>query len=404
MPLFAQISHAFTTQMKTQICRGFLLLTLSLMSFCPQAQAQPNSTVQLQKIQSSETDMQRALMQLMKYRRVDPQRSLRVIEKYGANVDQLSPVHQVNWHLSELTVFHGLNLNASSAGSLQKLARIPPGNNGLHRHNEVLMYLGNYYIKTSQFQHAVSAYVCSVNLVDSATRAIPMIYAIAVSFRMSGETEKTRQIFRQLLDYLQIANIPRWSALVEEALGIMAMENGDYSLAKNYLTNAMDKQQQTAARAKELNVILNLLLTFALNGEFTHYERLQPRAIRLNHILRNQEKHIYLEWIQALANHLQGTPLSAGEQHYLLQRFTELENVIMRKAIETNIAKPLNITLPSSQDGANPASALPKLDNLLSRFDCLPHPNALAFVDHYLDKIELKHIPHPITGAPLKTH
>jgi len=339
-------------------------------------------------------------MRLMKFKRVDPQRSLRVIEKYAPYVNQLSTTHQFSWHLSALTVFHGLNLSASSAYTLQKLAQIPPGKNGIHRQSETLMHLGNYFAKTSQYQHAISAYICSVNLVDNATRAVPMIYAIAVSFRMSGETEKTQQIFTQLLAYLQVANIPRWSALVEEALGIMAMSHGDYALAKSYLSKAMDKQQQTAARAKELNVILNLLLTFALSGEFHNFERLESRAIRLSSILRNQEKHIYLEWIQALKQQLQENALSDDEKHYLLQRFAQLDNAITRKAIKTHIAKHLNINLPSSSQQVKPASHLPKLDNLLPQFDCPPHSHALDFVDHYLDKIAFKNTAHSITGVP----
>lgn len=363
--------------------------------YATNAQVQPK---QPQASQYNDSDMQNALMQLMKYQFADPQRSLQIIEEFEPSVIQLKPVYQLSWHLSAISVFQALNLMHESAASLKKIAQLPSADGMRYRHSETLMYLGNYYLKNSHYQKAISAYVCSVNQVDNDTKAVPMIYSIAVSFRMIGDNDKTQEILKYLLRYLQVANVPKWTAMVEEALGILAMESGHYKLATLYLTKAMDKQQQAAARAKELNVILNLLLTFALHNQMEKYQRLAPRAERLSEILGDLEKHIYLEWIQAFAQHRLTGELSAEKVAYLQSRFGQLHNDIKRMAIRTRIAQRLNIAVPESSepdpskpDPSEPNNAnLPPLSGLLAQFDCQPHDNALSFVDQYLSKIAIK--------------
>lgn len=359
--------------------RNACLLTLFVFFCCFGVKAQP---IQAEHIKS-------AYEEIVKYEVVSPQLSFKLIEKYQSHVHLLPLKAQFDWHHTSLMVANELDDLNLTATALQNLANLP-GEAGM-KDNQLsyLTHLGHYFNKTAHYNHAITAYLCAIERTKEINTALPMIYSIAIAFVLSENITKGREILLLLSDYLVITNAPQWRGLVFEALGLLALRTGAYYQAAQFFTDAMDTQQSNANVGRELNSMMNLLLTFALNNNFDKFHRLESRAIRLNSLFKNKDLHIYLEWIQALQEHQQHGELVTYNTQMLLQRYHQIQTQPTKEAIQNHIADELGIELPAEPIQHNHPPELPHLDHLLKNHHCKKNSNPGQFLTNYLKQLEV---------------
>jgi len=335
------------------------------------------------------TDVQKAFTQIAKYETVSPKRSLKLIEQFEPHVTLLPAHEQFNWYYTALMVANQLDDLNLTVNSLQTLADFPETTSTQTNRLNYLTQLGHYYNKTAHYQRAVSAYICAIDQTQNVNATIPLLYSVAVSFVLAENTAKGREILQQLADFLVITNAPEWRGLVFEALGVLALRNKRFHKAEQFFTDAMNAQQTSAHVGRELNSVLNLLLTFALHNDFDKFKRLESRAIRLNSLFNNNDLQIYLEWIQALQEVQQYGELRTITKPILLQRYSQIESQASKEAIQQHVADKLDIELPASPTAHQHRAELPHLDNLLKQFQCKPTIDAQQYLYQYLVKLNV---------------
>ena len=262
-----------------------------------------------------------------------PEKALDILQKHQAQLSTLRIKEQIDWQLTMATV--ALELGDTNMLEKQLLSVSPfiGGKDLADNEQKVIAYVGHYFILLSRYENARRAYLCALTKNGNTTEKIALLYSLAVLFSKSGDNEQARFVFLVLLNHVEGKGDLIHQARLENALGVIGLELGQYLDASERFKKAMELHQVSAKRSGQVNASLNLLLTYVLQKDFVKFQRLKPRIKLLLDDFPDKSKQLYLEFIVAAYKVSSGEGISKQQRQVLTEAFHMLNNAMVRDAI-----------------------------------------------------------------------
>ena len=294
---------------------------------------------------SAKEAAKQTLDEIIKFKKVAPRKSYELIKSKPEALPLLSNTEQVSWLSSAVSIAFSQGDTELAESSLRSLVLLNAHQKESPETANLLMYVGHMASHEASYDVARTAYACAALREPELDRQFYLLYSMSLVLFLEGEYAEARDAFSELN---HIANQKRhlgWQSNTSNALGVLALELGDYNEASQMFRTTMDIEHNEADRDSEVIAGGNLLLAFMLDENFLMYDRLQPRITRLTSLHGNRDLMTYLSWISAAATKKRGNTLNEGELESLKIAFEQIADENVKQPIRAYLAQVVEIDL-----------------------------------------------------------
>ena len=287
--------------------------------------------------------VQQKLDEAEDYLAVNPARSLQIL-------DELGPIYQpddsaIHWHLlllraalpthhldrmlTALEVLFGFQQHPLF---LQNIATITSGTGiWLRRH----LYVADAKISLE----------CALKYAKDNKQRLTLQNSMGLISRELGDAAAAQNQFQHAFALAHASNNIRVAAMVENNLGLLAMESGRYAQAAAYFRSSLTRYQSLSQRSGQISAALNLMMVFLIQGDTEQYQRLYGPTATLTENFPNKAKQALLLWLSSYFEKLnRGT--TSTTPGILRQAFYDLETVKLQQSVLQHLAPALELNLP----------------------------------------------------------
>jgi len=299
---------------------------------CQYAQAQSYADIIKQKLTEAED-----------YLTVNPAQTLTLLDAIG-------PVKQpvdaaLTWHL----------LAMRAAVPTGQLDRIPPSLDAIFSHQQHPLFLqqlttihsaaGIWFRRNLYLQEAKASLQCAEKHAGNNKQRMTLLNSMGLLNRELGDNDSAKALFTRALMLAGEINHTRVIAMVENNLGLLALDNSDYSAAEPHFRASLMHYQAVSQRSGQISAGLNLMLIFLLQNDLEQYQRLSTPTTTLTTSFPNQAKQALLLWLQARFQQLLGTQPTDSDKALLHEAFSRLEDIKTKQLIKRQLAPALQINV-----------------------------------------------------------
>jgi tetratricopeptide (TPR) repeat protein len=172
-----------------------------------------------------------------------------------------------------------------------------------------------------------------------------LLISKANSLSYLNQNNQAKATYAQALQLAEQNGADVYISAIYNTLGILAIKEGDYKLAKEHLVNALQLSQSISRRSGQIVAGLQLLRLSILAKDPMLYDRLHYRISRLILASDNEARHAYLFWIEKAQQVSKGKELSIEEKAQLSEGLKKIESIsigLYNQLVET-LAEPLGI-------------------------------------------------------------
>ena len=188
---------------------------------------------------------------------------------------------------------------------------------------------------------------CAQKYASRMKQRITLLNSIGLLNRQLGDHAGALDMFNQALTLAKHSNNTKVMAMVENNLGLLALDHDDYAAAAPHFRHSLMHYQVISQRSGQISAALNLMLVSLLQNDTEQYQRLYGPTAALTANFPNQSKQALLYWLQWFAKQQQATP-SEDEKKQLLHAFAQQDDrTIMRLMQQQLAAFDLKVTLPA---------------------------------------------------------
>lgn len=224
---------------------------------------------------------------------VKPSRSLLLLDKVK---NSLSSEQMFHWHLLQVRA-------AVPTNQLDKLNKsiavlIHEKNHPDFKENlpTILSALGIWLRKKSYYYEADISLKCALKYANTKKQTMMLINSRALVLWNSGNIKEAKALYIQVSKIAKEINNINYQSVVNNNLGLIAIEADELTLAKQFFKKALDNYQAIAKRSGEVTAAGNLLFIFVLLDELVNFQRLYPRIERMTAGYPNESKKAFLFW------------------------------------------------------------------------------------------------------------
>ncbi|TWX68744.1 hypothetical protein ESZ36_09730 [Colwellia demingiae] len=310
----------------------FIMITFMIHS----VSAEPASESLLSKLSEAED-----------YLRIQPSVSSRILKKHLANIGQLSINDQLTWHQNLLRASIALNDLNQVEKTVKVMISYPELEKETDKFVSLLSSLGIFLRRTGHPHESILLFNCGLEQpIKNDKQIISLLISKGSSLSSLNKYSQAKATYAQALQLAKQQNAEVLISAIYNSLGIMALKEGNYSLAKEYLINALQLSQKISRRSGQIVAGLQLLRLSILNNEPMLYDRLHYRISRLTLVSESDVRHAYLFWIEKAHKVSRGHKLSSPEQDELLGKLDQIKPIsvsLYNQLVET-LAEPMGIT------------------------------------------------------------
>lgn len=310
----------------------FIIITL--MSYCVSAQ-------------STEENLLDKLSEAEDYLRIQPSISSAILKKHLSSIGELSINDQLTWHQNLLRASIALNDLKQVESTVIVMLSYPELEKEVDKFVSLLSSLGIFLRRTGHPNESILLFNCGLKQpIKSHKQKISLLISKGKSLNNLKKYSQAKAAYDQALQLAQQNNSTMFISAIYNALGMMAIKQGNYPLAKEHLINALQLSQSISRRTGQIAAGLQLLMLSILDNDPILYEKLHYRISRLTFVSKNESKQTYLFWIEKAQQVSKGKKLSLQEQQALLTKLETIKPVsigLYNQLVE-KLAKPLEIS------------------------------------------------------------
>lgn len=319
------------------------LLLLTLIFIHHFVSAQLTSTYLLGKLSEAED-----------YLRVHPSIASKILKNDLASIAQLSLDEQLNWHQNLLRASIAINDLQQVESTIRIMLSYPNLEQNIDEFVSMLSALGIFLRRKGHPEESIWLFNCGLKyVVKNEKQKVSLLISKGNSLSYLNKYSQAKTTYLYALQSAIEINDDVSISAIYNTLGIMAIEEGDYALAKKYLMKALQLSQKISRRSGQIVAGLHLLRLSILNAEPMLYERLYYRISRLILASDNKIRHEYLFWIEKAHKVSKGGKLSSQEQKVLLNKLEQIKltSVGVYNQLVEKLAKPMGIkSLPIAKE------------------------------------------------------
>jgi len=291
-------------------------------------------------------DLLSKLSEAKDYLRVKPSVSSKILKQDLANIAQLSINEQLTWHQNLLRASISLNDLKQVESTVRAMLAYPALEKETDKFVSLLSSLGIFLRRTGYPQESIWLFNCGLRQpIKNNKQKISLLISKANSFTYLNKNSQAKITYAQALQLAEQNSADIYISAIYNTLGILAIKEGDYKLAKEYLIKALQLSQRIARRSGQIVAGIQLLRLSILDNDPVLYDRLHYRISRLILASDNEVRHAYLFWLEKAHKVSQGKKISALEQEQLLVKLKQIEStsIGLYNQLVEKLAKPLGI-------------------------------------------------------------
>lgn len=281
------------------------------------------------------------------YLRIQPSVSSRILKKHLPNIAQLTINEQLSWHQNLLRASIALNDLNQVEQTVKVMLSYPELEKETDKFVSLLSSLGIFLRRKGHPHESILLFNCGLEQpIKNEKQRISLLISKGSSLSSLNQHSQAKATYAQALQLAKQLNAEVLISATYNTLGIMSLKEGDYTLAKEYLINALQLSQNISRRSGQIVAGLQLLRLSILNNEPMLYDRLHYRISRLTLVSESEVRHAYLFWIEKAHKVSKGNKLSAQEQNELLNKINQIKPIsvsLYNQLVET-LAEPMGIS------------------------------------------------------------
>ncbi len=261
------------------------------------------------------------------YLRVKPSVTSKILKKYQTDIGQLNIDEQLTWHQYLLRASIALNDLKEVENTVRAMLLYPELAKETDKFVSLLSSLGIFLRRSGFPQESIWLFDCGLKQpINNAKQKISLLLSKGNSLGYLNLNEQAKAAYFDALQVAKNNNADIYISAIYNTLGIMAIKEEKYSLAKDYLINALQLSQNISRRSGQIVAGLQLLRLSILNDEPMLYDRLHYRISRLTQSSESEIRHAYLFWIEKAHQVSKGKELSGQDHSALIAKLKLIES------------------------------------------------------------------------------
>jgi len=280
------------------------------------------------------------------YLRVKPSVSSAILKQDLANIGQLSISEQLTWHQNLLRASISLNDLQQVESTIRAMLTYKELEKETDKFVSMLSSLGIFLRRRGYPQESIWLFNCGLKQpITNNKQRISLLISKANSLSYLSQFSQAKTAYGQALELAKDNSADIYISAVYNTLGILAIKEADYTLAKEYLVNALQLSQSISRRSGQVVAGLQLLRLSILMNDVVLYNRLHYRISRLILASDNQVRHAYLFWIEMAHKVSTGNELTVTEKSQLSDKLIAVKatSIGLYNQLVDTLAKPLGI-------------------------------------------------------------
>ena len=278
--------------------------------------------------------------------RVKPSFSSKILKQHLADIDQLTVTEQLTWLQSLLRSSIALNDLREVESTVRLMLVYPELEKQTDKFVSLLSSLGIFLRRTGHPHESILLFDCALKqAITNEKQKISLLISKGNSLSYLDKNELAKASFGDALKLSKQTDSKVFISAIYNTLGILAIKEQDYSLAREYLLEALQLSQRISRRSGQIVAGLQLMMVAILDNDPELYQKLHYRISRLTLASESESRHAYLYWIEKAYQVSQGKRLSALEQEELLQKLEQIKplSIGYYNQLVDKLAKPLGI-------------------------------------------------------------
>ncbi|MCF2857735.1 tetratricopeptide repeat protein [Pseudoalteromonas sp. SMS1] len=295
------------------------------------------------------------LKEAQDYLSVKPSHTLQILDSMTAR-ELLPTALKIRWHIIRVRASVTTNQLDLVEQSLTELFTYDNHGYFNERLTTILSALGIWLRRKGHLREADISLKCALKYTDDERKRMLLINSRALVARHMGKHTRARALYHQAEQIAVSLNARSTMATINNNLGAIALDLGDYSLAETQFRLALAGYQDVAKRSGHITAGLNLLLVFVIKGELTNYQRLYGPIATLTDAFPNQSKKALLLWTFAAYEAKQGKQLSSIDKAALESAYLKLESYKVKRLVDIHLTPILGIKPPQRLQQQTPSA------------------------------------------------
>ncbi|WP_231102261.1 tetratricopeptide repeat protein [Pseudoalteromonas luteoviolacea] len=282
------------------------------------------------------------LKEAQDYLSVKPSHTLLILDSMESR-DKLPTALKIRWHIIRVrasVTTNQLGLVEQSLGQLFSYDSHPYFNERLPT---ILSALGIWLRRKGHFKESDISLKCALKYAQGEKQRLLLINSRALVARHLGKHEQATKLYKQAEEIALKLQDQSMLATINNNLGAIALDIGDYNLAEAQFRLALMGYQNVAKRSGHITAGINLLFIFVLKGELINFQRLYGPISTLTDAFPNQSKKALLAWIYAAYRVKQGSLLSKNQFAQLEASYAQLESSKVKQLVDIHLAPILGV-------------------------------------------------------------
>jgi len=280
------------------------------------------------------------------YLRVQPSVTSKILKQDLTNIGQLSINQQLTWHQNLLRASIALNDLEQAESTVRAMLSYPELEKETDKFVSMLSSLGIFLRRTGYPLESIWLFDCGLKQPIKITKQkISLLISKANSLSYLNKNSQAKVVYAQALQLAEKENADVYISAIYNTLGILAIKEGEFTLAKEYLVKGLQLSQHISRRSGQVVAGLQLLRLSILDNDPMLYDKLHYRISRLILGGKSEVRQDYLFWIETAHKVSKGKELTAEEQEQLTEKLKKIELTsigLYNQLVET-LAKPLGI-------------------------------------------------------------
>jgi len=295
-------------------------------------------------VSTSSTVIHNALLKAEENAVNNPSIAINSYHQYLTHLDDLPNSIQLRWHTAAIRAA----LNSSQFIFSEEIfsnMKMSYNQAGYNKKGFYFNLSGIWFRKNGFFKQAEQAYNCAFKTTKSTIEQIKYLNNAAVAARYTNNITSSKKYLNQALALLKKTPHQVFEASINNTLGMLALSQKDYLLAKKKFTRSLFLKEGKSRDSAQLISALNLLNTLIYLEDPLLSTRVLSTVERLIVRSNNIDHRIYYHWLQFSLAKLQNEQSDITEQ-MLVKEFKLLAGSSYIALIKQR-AEVLNITLPT---------------------------------------------------------
>lgn len=203
------------------------------------------------------------------------------------------------------------------------------------------------------YSQSEGALLCALRSANNASDKMKTLNSLGGIARNYAKNSQAQDYFQRTLELAEQVNNRKAIAILNNNLGVMALEFNEVTKANRFFKAAYRSFQISQYKSGELNSGINLIFTFALLEDHDMHMRALPRVKELVDKYNSDAKNAYFAWVNAFSEvQLSGYKHTKVQKGVLKQKFGSIDEAGLQKLLQKYIVKPLEIEVALSPEKA----------------------------------------------------